>query len=55
MKDDEGRILEEEDELLEVLVRYWEELGRSSKDDVVPDTLMGDEGRCELGMCKEVS
>ena len=51
--------MEEEDEVLEVLARHWEELGKSSKDcsedHVVPDTEMGDMGGCELGMCKEVS
>ena len=53
---------EEEDEVLavlEVLAKHWEELGRRSKncseDDVVPDTVMGDVGGCELGMCREVS
>ena len=43
------------DEALELLARHWEELGQSSKDcsedDIVPDTEMGDEGGCELGMC----
>ena len=32
MKDEEGRIVEGEDEVLEVLVRHWEKLGRSSED-----------------------
>ena len=53
MKDEEGRIVEGEDEVLEVLTRHWEELGRSrkdcSEDDVVPDTVMGDVGGCEFG------
>ena len=31
MKDGEGRIVEGEDEVLEVLVRHWEELGRRSR------------------------
>ena len=57
MKGEEGRIVEGEDEVLEVLARHWEEHGRISmdynKDDVVPDTMMA--GGCELGMCKEVS
>ena len=55
MKDEEGRIVEEEDEVLAMLARHWEELGRNSKDcseDVGPDTEMGG---YELGMCKEVS
>ena len=32
MIDEEGRIVAEEDEVLEILARQWEELGRSSKD-----------------------
>ena len=44
-----------EDEMLEVIARYCDELGRSNEDDVVPDTEMGDVGGCELGMCDEVS
>ena len=55
MKDEEGRIVEGEDEVLAMLARHWEELGRSSKvcsEDVGPDTEMGG---CELGRCKEVS
>ena len=32
MTDEEGRIMEGEDKVLEVLARYWKELGRSSKD-----------------------
>ena len=55
MKDEEGRIVEGEDEVLEVLVRHWEEHGRRSEDDVVPDAAMGDVGGCEFGMFKEVS
>ena len=59
MKVEERRIVEGEDEVLTVLARRWEELGRRSKDrsedDVVPDTEMGDVGGCELNMCKEVS
>ncbi len=64
MKDEEVRIVEGEDEVLKVLARHWEELGRSSedwssedcsKDNVVPDTAMGDVGGYEFGMCKEVS
>ena len=51
--------MEGEVAVLKVLARYWEELGRSSKDcsedDIVPDTVMGDVGGCELSMCKEVS
>ena len=30
MKDEEGRIVEGEDDVLEVLARHWNELGRSS-------------------------
>ena len=45
----EGRRVEGEDEVLEVLARHWGELGRScrdcSKDDVVLDRAMGDVGR----------
>ena len=48
MKDEEGRILKGEDEVLEVLARLWEELGRSSEDDVVQDTEMGDVAGCKL-------
>ena len=55
MKDEEGRIVEGEDEVLEVLARLWEELGRSSEDDVVQDTEMGDVAGCKLCMCEEVS
>ena len=59
MKVEERRIVEGEDELLMVLARRWEELGRRSKDhsedDVVPDTEMGDVGGSGVGMCKEVS
>ena len=32
MKDEEGRIVAEEDEVLEMLARHWEERGRSGKD-----------------------
>ena len=32
MKDEEGRIVDGEDEVLEVLARHWKELGRSSED-----------------------
>ena len=46
IKDEEGRIIEGEDKVFEVLARHWEELGRSSEDcsedDVGPDTEMGD-------------
>ena len=46
MKNEEGRIVEGEDEVLEVMVRHWEELGRSNEDyredDVILDTEMGD-------------
>ena len=44
--------------MLEVLIRHWEKLRRSSEDcsedDVVPDTEIGDVGGSELGICKEV-
>ncbi len=55
MKDEEGRILKGEDEVLEVLARLWEELGRSSEDDVDQDAEMGDVAGCKLCMCEEVS
>ena len=45
MKDEEGRIMEGGRKL---------SVGRSSEDDVVPDTAIGNVGGCELGMCKEV-
>ena len=51
MKNEEGRIVERKDEVLEVLARHLDELVRSSKDpsenDVVPDTAMGDVGGCD--------
>ena len=57
MKDEEGRIVEGEDEELEVMTRHWEDLRgvvRTSEDDVVPDTTaMGDVGGCELGCVEE--
>ena len=52
MKDAEGRIVEGEDEVLEMMLRHWEEFERSSEDDVVPDTEMGDVRGCELGCVK---
>ena len=55
MKDEEGRIVEVEDEVLVVMARHWEELGRRSEDDVVKDKVMRDVGGCQLGMCNEVS
>ena len=48
MKDME-RIVESEDVVLKVIA------GRSSEDDDVLDTQMGDVGGCELGMCDKVS
>ena len=51
LKDEEGRVVEGEDEVVEVLARHWEELGWSNKncidDDIVPDRAMGDMGGCE--------
>ena len=58
MKDEEGRIAEGEDEVLKVMARHWDKLGRSSEDDAVPDTAMGDVGggcKLSVGMCDEVS
>ena len=49
MKDEYGRIVEGEDEVLKVM----EKLGRSSENNVVPDTEVEDVGRCELGMCDQ--
>ena len=47
MKDEEGRIVEGENEVLEKLARHWEELGRGSKecseDYVGPGRAMGDD------------
>ena len=48
MKDEKGRIIEGEDEVLEVMARHWEELCRGCEDDTVTDTEMGDVGGCEL-------
>ena len=54
MKDEEERIVEGEDEVLEVLARHWEELGRRSKDcsedDVVPGYRDGRCGRMRVGL-----
>ena len=55
MKDEEGRIVEGEDKVLEVMARHWDEPGKSSEDDVVPNTEMGYVRGCKLGMCNEVS
>ena len=51
MKDEEGKIVEGEDEGLEVMGKHWEELGRRSSEncsenDVVLYTEMGDMGGC---------
>ena len=57
MKDEEGRIVVGEDEVLEMLERHRGELGRSSEDcsedDVAPDTVMGNVGGSELGYVKK--
>ena len=41
MKDGIGRIVEGEDEVLEVMAKYWEELGRKRK---YTEAWMGDVG-----------
>ena len=41
--------------MLVFMARHWEQLGRRSEDDVVPNTEIRDVGGCELGMCDEVS
>ena len=51
-RNDEGRVLEGEDEVLEVVAKYWEEFGRKRDD---TEAEMGDEGGNELVMCEEVS
>ena len=52
MNDDEGRLVEGEDEVLEVMAKHWEELGRKSED---IEAEMGDVGGHELVMREEVS
>ena len=51
MNDDEVRIVEGEDEVLEVMAKHWEDLGRERED---TETEMGDVGGHELVMCVEV-
>ena len=51
MKDDEGRMVKGEDEVLEVMAKHWEELGRKRED---TEAEMGDVGEHELVMCEEV-
>ena len=50
MKDEEGRIVEEEDEVWDVMARYWEELVRSSEEKIVTDTVAIDVQGCELSV-----
>ena len=52
MNDDEVRMVEEEDEVLEVMAKHWEDLGRKRED---TEAEMGDVGGHELVMCEEVS
>ena len=47
MKNDEGRMVEGEDEVLEVMAKHWEELGWKGKD---TEAEMGDVGGHELVM-----
>ena len=52
MKDDEGRMVEGDDEVLEIMVKHWEELGRKRED---TEAEIGDVGWHELVMCDELS
>ena len=54
MKDDEGRMLEGENQVLEVMEKHWEELGSKREDN---EAEMGDVnvGGPELVMCEEIS
>ena len=52
MKENEGRTVEEEDEVLEVMAKHWEEFGRKRED---TEAEMGDMGEHELVMCEELS
>ena len=51
MKDDEGRMVEGEDEVLEVMAKHWKEFGRKRED---TEEEMGGVGGYELVMCEEV-
>ena len=55
MKDEEERVVEGKDQVLAVMARYCEELGRSSEGDVLPDTVMEDVGGYDLDMRDKVS
>ena len=48
----EGRMVEREDEVLEVMAKHWEELGRKRED---TEAEMGDTSGHELVMCEELS
>ena len=52
MKDDEGKMVVGEDEVLEVMAKHWEELGRKRED---TEAVMEDVGGHELVMCEELS
>ena len=52
MNDDEVRMVEEEDEVLEVMAKHWEDLGRKRED---TEAEMGDVGGHDLVMCEEIS
>ena len=52
MKDDEGKMVVGEDEVLEVMAKHWEELGRKRED---TEAEMEDVGGHELVMCEELS
>ncbi len=55
MNDDEGRMVEGEDKVLEVTAKHWEELGRKREDGTASEAEMEDVDGHELGMCEEVS
>ena len=52
MKDGAGRMVNGEEEVLEVMEKHWNELGRTGED---TEAEMGDVGGHELVMCGEVS
>ena len=52
MKDDEGMMVDGEDEVLEVMSKYWKELGRKRED---TEAEMGNVGGHELIVCEVVS
>ena len=52
IKDVEGRMVEGEDEVLEVMAKHWEDLRRKIED---TEAEMGDVGGHESVMCEEVS